>query len=175
MSAHPQTSARLMASTPIIASPEEICAFRGSAHANGYRLVRVATRQKRPIAHKWSEGESLAALMKFELGSANTGLVLEGLRAFDLDIDDPELASAVTALLFKYAPRHNCLIRKRMGSSRIAVLYRAAEGAPGKRSVCSRKERSRSSAAVSNSSLTACTPAGCDFTGRTECRQQSCL
>lgn len=135
MSAHPQTSARLMASTPIIASPEEICAFRGSAHANGYRLVRVATRQKRPIAHKWSEGESLAALMKFELGSANTGLVLEGLRAFDLDIDDPELASAVTALLFKYAPRHNCLIRKRMGSSRIAVLYRAAEGAPGKRSV----------------------------------------
>jgi hypothetical protein len=116
----------------MVASPEEICAFRSSAHANGYRLVRVATGQKRPVAHKWSEGENLDTLLKFEASSANTGLVLEGLRAFDLDIDDPEVASAVTALLFKYAPRHKCLIRKRMGSSRIAVLYRAAEGTPGK-------------------------------------------
>lgn len=60
----------------------------------------------------------------------NTGVLCDGLRAFDLDIDDKEIASRCRSIIigrFGEAP-----IRMRQNSSRCLILYRAAVGEPPK-------------------------------------------
>jgi hypothetical protein len=60
----------------------------------------------------------------------NTGVLCDGLRAIDIDVDDPEIASRCRSLVvqrFGEAP-----IRMRRNSPRCLVLYRAATGTPPK-------------------------------------------
>ena len=60
----------------------------------------------------------------------NTGILTDGLRAIDLDIDDKEIASRCRGIIvgrFGEAP-----IRMRRNSSRCLILYRAAVGEPPK-------------------------------------------
>ena len=107
--------------------------FRRNALTNGYKLVRVRTSGKAPVGRDWTEGESEAALLNVTPDAANTGLVLAGLRAVDVDVDDETTAAAIVSLAQQYLPP-GALIRRR-GGPRHAMLYRAAEGQPGKRRV----------------------------------------
>src|SRR5208282_3355759 len=63
----------------------------------------------------------------------NTGIWCSGLRAIDIDVDNPTLAKACQSAAVEMlgeAP-----IRIRSGSPRCTILYRAAEGEPPKRTL----------------------------------------
>ena len=63
----------------------------------------------------------------------NTGILADGLRAVDIDVDDPALVARIQAeaeRILGGAPR-----RTRANSPRILMLYLAWEGEPGKRSI----------------------------------------
>lgn len=102
--------------------------FRRAALQNGYRLVRVRPRDKRPIAKQWQTGESNAVLLGGD-PNENTGLLLDGLRAVDLDIDDPCVAVEVLSVVAQFVPR-TALVRYREGSTRLAFICRAAGDLP---------------------------------------------
>lgn len=108
--------------------------FRRDALTSGYRLVRVRTSGKAPVATGWPEGESDQALLNVTSEAANTGMVLTGLRAVDVDVDDEHIASLIELAAPRYLPP-GAIVRRRSGSPRFALIYRAAEGQPPKRKV----------------------------------------
>lgn len=90
---------------------------------------------KRPFGTAWQIQARLdppAAAAETPRGDAlNTGILCDGLRAIDLDIDNPTLAQrcrAIAVEMFGEAP-----IRTRRNSPRCLILYRAAAGYPEKR------------------------------------------
>jgi hypothetical protein len=102
-----------------------------------YRPIAVYSRDKRPFGIDWTgrgrsdPPEAANALPSNE--ALNTGILCDGLRAVDFDIDDPAVEGEVERLalaLLGAAP-----IRKRSDSSRCLFLYRAYEGAPSKRTL----------------------------------------
>ena len=89
---------------------------------------------KRPLGDNWRESAlkdppfcvTIAAVMH----ALNTGVLGDGLRPIDIDIDDPILAARVGALAVEWfgpAP-----VRTRRNSARCLLLYAAAEGQPRK-------------------------------------------
>lgn len=108
--------------------------FRRAAVSNGYTLLRVRSKGKRPVAENWLQGETLGQLLPVSPAAANTGICTAGLRVIDVDVDDPtkvqKFLKAVTPIL-----PPGGLIRRRPGSSRLALVFRAAEGEPCKRVV----------------------------------------
>ena len=112
---------------------EAVRQFRRDALANGYKLVRVLTLGKAPVAKGWTEGESAESLLNVTPQAANTGLLTAGLRVVDVDVDDETTAAAIVSLAEQYLPP-GALIRRR-GGPRHAMLYRPAEGQPGKRQI----------------------------------------
>jgi hypothetical protein len=63
----------------------------------------------------------------------NTGILADGLRAIDVDIDDPVIAARVRAMAVDRFGE--TAIRMRHNSPRCLLLYRADSGAPGKISI----------------------------------------
>jgi hypothetical protein len=61
----------------------------------------------------------------------NTGILTAGLRAVDLDIDDPVVAAHAREVIEQIAG--TTVVRVRQGSPRGILLYRAAKGEPAKR------------------------------------------
>ena len=108
--------------------------FRRDALTNGYKLVRVHTSSKAPVAVGWTEGESEQGLLNVTAEAANTGLVLTGLRAVDVDVDDADIAPLIELNAARYLPP-GAIVRLRDGSPRMALIYRAAEGQPRKRRI----------------------------------------
>ncbi len=118
---------------------EEVARLRAKLAATGFRPVAVITNDKRPFGNAWPDrarqdppADSVAPLHDQAL---NTGLLCDGLRVVDIDIDDPELVRAVR----EHAERllGHTLVRSRSNSARVAMLYRAADGSPPKRAVTS--------------------------------------
>jgi AAA domain/Bifunctional DNA primase/polymerase, N-terminal len=102
---------------------------------SGYRPVAVYTNDKRPFGNDWTgrarHDPPEAAIVSPWDDALNTGILCDGLRAIDCDIDDPATAGEVERLalaMLGAAP-----IRKRADSSRCLLLYRAYDGAPNKR------------------------------------------
>ena len=97
----------------------------------------VTSPGKQPLGDKWQvdarrDPPSCVNLPAVPVAT-NTGILCDGLRPIDLDIDDPVIAHHCRALAISMlgeAPT-----RTRRGSSRSLVLYRAAEGEPIKRSL----------------------------------------
>jgi hypothetical protein len=83
-----------------------------------------------PAERDWRRGHSAAQLAHVTDITSNTGILCDGLRVFDLDIDDSEIGAAVKAILVPFLPA-GILVRQRQGSPRIATIVRA-EGRPGK-------------------------------------------
>jgi predicted P-loop ATPase len=117
--------------------PAILKALRGTLYKYGYRAVALRTGEKFPVTDKWQIGarldppEAVTATPHPDL--QNTDILCDGLRVVDTDIDDPGRAEAVLRLartMLGAAP-----IRTREGSSRLTLLYRAAEGEPSKRDV----------------------------------------
>ena len=89
---------------------------------------------RRPKGDEWQiaarETPPLAATMPAEFDACNTGILCDGLRVIDIDVDDPVLAAQIVELsksILGPAP-----MRSRSNSPRCALPYRAAVGSPPK-------------------------------------------
>lgn len=116
--------------------------LRQALWSSGYRPVPVYSPEvggsspgKRPCGDDWTgrarQNPPEAAISAPKNDRLNTGILGDGLRAADIDIDDAETAEAVAGLALRHlggAP-----IRVRENSPRRLLLYRAAEGEPSKR------------------------------------------
>lgn len=118
---------------------EEVTLERSQLWANGYRPLSVRTNNKPPSDRAWPEGARatppFSAANPAQSWALNTGILCDGLRAVDIDVDDPIRASSIRELAFTMlggAPA-----RWRWNSSRLLLLYRATEGTPKKRSITS--------------------------------------
>jgi hypothetical protein len=92
--------------------PAEVQRKREAALANGYKLVRVKTHGKVPVAANWQHGENRDDLSKVTNDTANTGMICSGLQVVDIDVDDLPTAHQVIAAAAVHLPR-NPLIRGR--------------------------------------------------------------
>jgi len=119
-------------------------AQRAQAWGAGFRPVPVMSHNasgpspgKRPLGKDWitRARQNPPACLAYPVAehAKNTGILCDGLRAIDVDVDDPELVRAIRAEIksrFGEAP-----VRLRDNSARVLILLRAAEGEPPKR-VC---------------------------------------
>jgi hypothetical protein len=101
-----------------------------SPYANSPGKQPIKRWGETPAERDWRCGHSEAQLARVTQISSNTGILCDGLRVFDLDIDDPAIGAAVKAILVPFLPA-GVLVRQRQGSPRIATIVRA-EGRPGK-------------------------------------------
>jgi len=89
---------------------------------------------KRPIGDDWRRralrDPPEAVDAPPELAALNTGILCDGLRPIDLDVDDPRLAARLRALAIKHLGE--TIIRTRANSGRCLLVYRAAQGQPRK-------------------------------------------
>lgn len=124
---------------------DDVASLRARMADAGFRPVAVYTTEagrrlghekpgKHPFGNAWQERARRdppdAVIAKVHPDATNTGLLCDGWRAFDYDIDNPTLAHSCVALAydtFGEAPT-----RYRSNSPRRAILYRAAEGEPPK-------------------------------------------
>jgi hypothetical protein len=125
---------------PVLPSIAEVEAIRSELVDGGYRPVEILNWNadhkdagKAPIRSSWQHGPDIGPALH---GALNTGILCTGLRAIDIDIDNPTIGHAVRRLamdMLGEAP-----MRYRDNSPRVLFLYRAAEGEPGKRTVASK-------------------------------------
>ena len=100
-----------------------------------YPWLRPTDRGKRPKGDEWEvrarRDPPEAVEGSPELDALETGILCDGLRVLDLDVED---AVAVALLRAKATARFGeAPVRYRANSPRVALVYRAAEGQPGKR------------------------------------------
>jgi hypothetical protein len=124
-----------------------VAEFRRKAEANGWgpflrrlhspwsRGARPESRGKQPVGRDWQAQKSDPELHNPRAWSANTGMLTAGLRAFDIDVDDPATVDEIVAVIARDSGgrREGLMIRSRPNSPRVSVLFRAAEGASKKR------------------------------------------
>jgi putative DNA primase/helicase len=113
---------------------------------NGYRPLAVMSHTdknpkeagKKPFGPKWQERarQDPPEVVRFDEAvrhALNTGILADGFRVVDVDIDDRERAAAVKAIMDDILGPS--ITRRRANSYRFATVYRAAEGEPGKRAL----------------------------------------
>jgi AAA domain/Primase C terminal 2 (PriCT-2)/Bifunctional DNA primase/polymerase, N-terminal len=105
--------------------------------ADGGGSIELRSRGKRPVGRAWQERarrnppEAVEAPPRGD--AVNTGLMCDGLRVIDVDVDDRTVAAQVRALAITLFGE--TIMRTRANSGRCALVYRAAEGQPGKRAI----------------------------------------
>ena len=117
---------------------QDVAELRRCLWRAGFRPVALRTNDKMPLSQGWQHHARLDPPRDAEdypqRGLLNTGILGDGLRIIDLDVEDVAVVEALRrqaeALLGHGAP-----VRTRGNSPRAALLYRAADGAPGKRSI----------------------------------------
>jgi hypothetical protein len=121
----------------LTAEQATVKALRSRLSASGYRPVPVYTAGKRPFGNDWQNRARLNppedATTIPRSDALNTGILCDGLRPIDIDIDDPSLAHEVEKLAMEILGLGP--VRYRADSPRRLILYRALEGEPGKRVV----------------------------------------
>lgn len=113
---------------------QSVAALRKQLGANGFLPIPIKTGDKMPLQKQWqikaAGGQFVNSFVSED--SLNTGILCDGLRAIDIDIDDPALANEVAGFAAKFL-RAKAPKRSRNNSGRVLLLYRAAEGEPKKR------------------------------------------
>jgi len=117
--------------------PDPVQTLRRELHDAGFRPVPVATGGKASVGKGWPDearsDRPFCIAHPATVDAQNTGILCDGLRAIDVDIDDAARVARVVALAFaRFGPT---IKRFRANSPRCLLLYRAAEGEPGKRAV----------------------------------------
>ena len=119
-----------------------IANLRDKAWANGWRPLPVLPHDfpdpdlagKAPYGKKWPErarqNPPECTTLPAVAHAPNTGILCDGLRAINIDVDDADTADAIQALAFTMLGASIC--RSRKGSSKRQIPYRAAEGSPPK-------------------------------------------
>jgi hypothetical protein len=118
-------------------SATDVGALRRKLWTAGFRAVPLLTGQKYTTARGWSDDARrdppASAIAPATPDYLNTGLLCDGLRVVDLDVDDPATVGRLRKLaehMFGLTPT-----RTRENSPRCALLYRAADGSPPKRTL----------------------------------------
>jgi hypothetical protein len=123
---------------------DNVLAIRQCVWDTGYRPIPVVSYDnngpspgKRPLGQDWINAARLdppfCVTSPPVAHALNTGILADGLRAVDIDVDDPALVERIQAeaeRILGKAPR-----RTRSNSARILLLYRAWDGEPPKRSI----------------------------------------
>jgi hypothetical protein len=128
---------------PSEADLRAIATRRGKFWANGFRPLPVLshtdpdrkTASKAPLGKDWPvrARKTPPEVVQFDRAAphaANTGILCDGLRAVDIDLDDLELGKQVFELAREMLG--DTITRRRDHTGRRCMLYRAAEGEPGK-------------------------------------------
>jgi len=102
-----------------------VTTLRHSIRSNGYRIVPLRTKAKRPFHDGWRDGVGEAEVSAQAL---NTGIDTRKLRAVDVDVDDKVAAPNIKNIALRVLGR--TIYRVREGSTRVLLLYRAADGSP---------------------------------------------
>ena len=117
-----------------------VAALRSRLWDAGYRPVPVynidepgASPGKRPMGEGWQHAARQGPPGKPHPRALNTGILCDGLRAVDLDVDDPALADRLHKLAVSMLG--DAPTRSRSNTGRVLLVYSAAEGKPGKRQV----------------------------------------
>jgi RecA-family ATPase len=122
-----------------------IAALRAELWDAGYRPLAVyshdhvdrARAGKAPLGAQWREralrDPPEAAARPAVAHAANTGVLCDGLRAVDIDVDDRNIAGQLRALAQDMLG--DTIIRTRENSGRCLLPYRAAEGSPRKKTL----------------------------------------
>lgn len=103
----------------------EIDEMRSALLDHGWQPVAVLTGDKRPEGFRWQSHRG--ALPPANQRAKNTGLLATGLRAIDVDIDDPDTAQTVVRMILDIIG-DTPLIRFRESSARLMMIYRAPDG-----------------------------------------------
>jgi predicted P-loop ATPase len=109
-------------------------ALREKWTALGYHVVPIASGKKHPVAKDWIARARRNEFAQYDVDreAPGTGILCDGLRAIDFDIDDHDAAQEATALAANmFGPPG--VLRSRDGSVRELWLYRATYGEPRKR------------------------------------------
>jgi len=126
------------------AEQQRITELRQAMWDAGFRAVPVSNAfdegsspGKRPVDQEWQtkarEYPPRAAVEPATDNALNTGILCDGLRPVDVDIDDPEIAQKARQIIEGLLGKGP--VKTRSNSPKHTILYRAAEGAPKKRSV----------------------------------------
>lgn len=114
--------------------PENVDDLRKALWSAGYRPVAVKTGDKRPDGEVWQtrarQEPPEAATRPASSRALNTGILCDGLRAIDIDVEDEEIAGQCEAVIFSLIGMGP--VRTRGGGKRL-IVYRAREGEPVKR------------------------------------------
>jgi predicted P-loop ATPase len=120
-----------------------IATLRANAWANGWRPLSVKPWDfpdpeqagKAPLGMEWQkrarQDPPECVTMPAVARAPNTGILTDGLRGIDIDIEDRAKADAAQALAFKMLGP--TIARTRDNSAKRQLPYRAAEGSPPKR------------------------------------------
>lgn len=118
----------------MIHAATEVQPFRQRLWAGQFRPLPVRTNDKIPDGLAWQEGARqnppLAVNLKPSPTALSTGILCDGLRVVDVDIEDRAISEQATSLaltMLGAAP-----IRYRSNSAKCALFYRAANGEPRK-------------------------------------------
>lgn len=125
-------------------SPDSVAATRGQLWESGFRPVPIVNFDapglspgKRPLGNDWRQDAlkdpPFCVTIPAVPFALNTGILCDGLRAIDIDIDDTDLANQIRAMAVDRFGETS--IRMRRNSPRCLLLYRAASGQPPKRTI----------------------------------------
>jgi AAA domain/Bifunctional DNA primase/polymerase, N-terminal len=131
----------------VVSDPATVTQLRANLWAAGFRPIPIYNANwpvkspgKQPLGDRWQiDARANPPLCTSSLAvdhALNTGILSDGLRAIDFDIDDPVLAVECRQLADVMLGA--TATRVRQGSPRALVLYRAAEGEPGKLTITGR-------------------------------------
>lgn len=111
-----------------------VTTLRRQLAENGFRPIALATGTKRPIHLGWPErarrNPPSDVVEVPTLDALNTGLLCDGLRVLDIDVDDPTIAAQAYEIAIDLLGA--TIERTRQNSPRRALLYRAEVGEPTK-------------------------------------------
>lgn len=125
-----------------LGTPQQVHALRQQLWDAGFRPVPIYSPDaqheaagKAPRGADWGNAARqtppVAVISTPTMDALNTGILCDGLRAIDIDVDNPTIAHAIRSRAL--AMFGETAMRYRANSPRALLVYRAAEGAPAKR------------------------------------------
>ncbi len=121
-------------------SVADVEACRAELVDSGYTPIEVINADaahgspgKAPFRSGWQHGPPIT---ETDPRALNTGIRCNGLRAVDIDVENPTIAARIKATAIELFGA--CPMRWRGNSARVLLLYRAAIGEPVKRTIASR-------------------------------------
>ena len=134
----------------VLSVADRALALRAELWDAGYRPITLYSwnvttipekdRGKRPMGDAWQararRNPPDAVEAPFEADAINTGILCDGLRAVDIDVENTGIVAGIRAIAATHLGE--TAMRYRENSPRTLLVYRAAQGEPGKRQIVGR-------------------------------------